>query len=246
MILVPVVVEKNIKSVMEDNSVYKDIYYVAVKLFIEDSEGNLLILKDVFGDWDLPGGRLRNNDFKVGLRDIVKRKVKEELGNSFSYILMSPVVYFRHERDEVINPNKKEKKRIFAIGYRAKFTGGEIHLGKNHCEYKWVPKFNFEPDKYFTGGWLKGLEEYLKKFGEKTVSLKLGIYQHFKGGKYEVLGVVKHSETSEEMVLYKHLDDGTLWVRPKSMFLETVQKQGKKIPRFKFISQLKDDKESKF
>lgn len=79
-----------------------------------------------------------------------------------------------------------------------------------------------------------------------SASIKLGIYQHFKGGKYQVLGVVKHSETLEEMVLYKHLDDGALWVRPKTMFLETVEKQGRKLPRFKFISEGKDDKESKF
>jgi len=76
--------------------------------------------------------------------------------------------------------------------------------------------------------------------------IKLGIYKHFKGEKYEVLGIVKHSETLEEMVLYKHLDDGVLWVRPKNMFLETVEKERRKIPRFRFISEAKDGKESKF
>lgn len=66
-------------------------------------------------------------------------------------------------------------------------------------------------------------------------SIKPGIYEHFKGGRYKVLGVARHSETLEELVLYEHLDDQTLWVRPLAMFLEEVDKDGYKGPRFKFI-----------
>lgn len=72
--------------------------------------------------------------------------------------------------------------------------------------------------------------------------VKLGKYEHYKGPFYEVLGVVRHSETLEEMVLYKQLDDGhgflknTIWVRPKEMFLEKVEINGKKVPRFKYVS----------
>jgi len=66
--------------------------------------------------------------------------------------------------------------------------------------------------------------------------MKLGKYQHFKGNQYEVLGIAKHSETQEELVLYKALDDeGKLWVRPESMFLEEVDFNGKKVKRFKYI-----------
>ena len=58
--------------------------------------------------------------------------------------------------------------------------------------------------------------------------LKLGLYQHYKGKLYKVIGVVKHSETLEDMVLYKALYEGEfptgqLWVRPKKMFLEEVE-----------------------
>lgn len=72
-------------------------------------------------------------------------------------------------------------------------------------------------------------------------SLKLGKYKHFKGKPYEVIGLVRHSETLEELVLYKALYDSeefgkdTLWVRPLEMFLESVYIEGKAIPRFKFI-----------
>ena len=60
-----------------------------------------------------------------------------------------------------------------------------------------------------------------------------GIYQHYKGGLYEVLHVAKHSETQEEMVIYKSINDDQIWARPKSMFLESVMHNGLYIPRFK-------------
>lgn len=67
---------------------------------------------------------------------------------------------------------------------------------------------------------------------------KSGIYLHYKGKKYLTLGVAKHSETLEEMVVYVNLyenDHGNLWVRPLKMFQEKVEIDGKKVPRFKFI-----------
>lgn len=72
--------------------------------------------------------------------------------------------------------------------------------------------------------------------------LKLGKYQHYKGNLYEIVGVARHSETLEELVVYKALytsEFGTnaLWVRPKQMFLEEVVIEGKKVPRFKYIGE---------
>ena len=68
--------------------------------------------------------------------------------------------------------------------------------------------------------------------------MKLGKYQHYKGNFYEVLGVARHSETLEELVVYRALyhhevyGDNSLWVRPKAMFLETVVVEGKAVLRF--------------
>ena len=68
--------------------------------------------------------------------------------------------------------------------------------------------------------------------------IKIGKYEHYKGGQYEVLGIAKHSETMEEFVVYKALyDEGELWVRPLKMFLEEVEFKGKKVPRFKYIGE---------
>ena len=64
--------------------------------------------------------------------------------------------------------------------------------------------------------------------------LKLGKYKHYKGKDYEVIGLARHSETLEDLVVY--LDDKQrLWVRPLKMFTEDVKIEGKKVPRFKYI-----------
>jgi RimJ/RimL family protein N-acetyltransferase len=61
-------------------------------------------------------------------------------------------------------------------------------------------------------------------------------YKHYKGNKYVVVGVAKHSETLEELVVYRAChDDDDLWVRPKEMFLEDVEVDGKKMPRFELV-----------
>ena len=63
-----------------------------------------------------------------------------------------------------------------------------------------------------------------------------GIYKHFKGNRYRVLGVAKHSETLEEFVVYQALyGDGGLWVRPKDMFFEEIERDGVRMKRFEFI-----------
>lgn len=68
-------------------------------------------------------------------------------------------------------------------------------------------------------------------------SLPLGRYRHYKGNEYDVLGVVRHSETLEPLVLYRPRDnDSGLWVRPFAMFTETIDIDGKVQPRFNRIS----------
>ena len=65
------------------------------------------------------------------------------------------------------------------------------------------------------------------------VDIKPGIYRHFKGNRYEVIGMAKHSETLEPMVVYRALyGDGELWVRPAAMWNETIQRDGKTFQRF--------------
>ena len=70
------------------------------------------------------------------------------------------------------------------------------------------------------------------------MELKPGIYRHFKGNLYRLIGVASHSETLEPMVVYQALYGGQgLWVRPAAMWTETVNKDGYSGPRFTFIEE---------
>lgn len=67
------------------------------------------------------------------------------------------------------------------------------------------------------------------------MSIELGLYKHYKGNTYEVIGIAKHSETLEEMVVYKatYQPEGeNLWVRPLAMFMETIVVEGVEKKRF--------------
>lgn len=70
----------------------------------------------------------------------------------------------------------------------------------------------------------------------KQTYVPLGKYRHFKGNEYEVIGIAKHSESSEEFVVYRALyGEQELWIRPLSMWTETVERDGKQQPRFTYL-----------
>ncbi len=81
---------------------------------------------------------------------------------------------------------------------------------------------------------------YSMRLNDEThqqANMKPGRYRHFKGKDYIVLGVARHSETEEELVVYRQdYGDHGLWVRPKQMFLESVEVDGLDMPRFEFIA----------
>jgi hypothetical protein len=67
-----------------------------------------------------------------------------------------------------------------------------------------------------------------------------GYYRHYKGKKYLAIGLAKHSETLEPLVIYISLyenETSQIWARPLEMFIDEVELDGKKIPRYKFISE---------
>jgi len=78
------------------------------------------------------------------------------------------------------------------------------------------------------------------EFSREAKNLKLEKYEHYKGNQYEILGVVRHSETLEELVVYRALyDEGQIWVRLLKTFLEEVEVDGKKIPRFSPVEKIR-------
>ena len=72
--------------------------------------------------------------------------------------------------------------------------------------------------------------------GMKNTEIETGRYRHYKGNQYTVIGVARHSETEEELVVYRQeYGDRSLWVRPLQMFMETIDVEGKELPRFQFL-----------
>jgi hypothetical protein len=68
--------------------------------------------------------------------------------------------------------------------------------------------------------------------------IRAGRYRHYKGRDYEVIGVARHSETEEEMVVYRMLyGDFSLWVRPLAMFAGEVEAEGRRVPRFAYVGE---------
>ena len=70
------------------------------------------------------------------------------------------------------------------------------------------------------------------------IAIRPGRYRHFKGNEYEVLGVARHSETGEELVVYRALyGEHGLWVRPAAMWNETVERNGQTYVRFTYVGE---------
>jgi hypothetical protein len=70
------------------------------------------------------------------------------------------------------------------------------------------------------------------------VSVRPGRYRHYKGNDYIVLGIARHSETEEELVVYRQdYGERGLWVRPRVMFEEQVEVDGRQVPRFAFVGE---------
>ena len=75
------------------------------------------------------------------------------------------------------------------------------------------------------------------EFSEEAKNLKIGTYEHCKGNRYKVLGVGRHSETLEEMVIYQaQYGDFDIYIRPLNMFIEKITINEKEVSRFKFIN----------
>ena len=70
----------------------------------------------------------------------------------------------------------------------------------------------------------------------------LGRYRHYKGPEYSVIGFARHTETEERLVLYIPLyGEGECWARPLSMFMEYIEHEGQRVPRFKLVQTLRED-----
>jgi len=149
-------------------SMAKDEYLVAVKLLLFKDD-KLLILKDQWGSWDIPGGRIRRDQFEIPLETILREKIDVELGKEIKYELGNIATSIRLERQEVGRAGKKV--RIFAVCYEAKYIGGNINIGEYIPYYEWIDLRNANLDDYSEGdSWVTKLKDYQKKYKHQFIA----------------------------------------------------------------------------
>lgn len=165
------------------------------------------------GSWAFPGGHL---EYGESYEDCAQREVWEEAG-----ITIKNIRFITATNDFF----PQEQKHYITIYVRAELQAGDV--------------VNKEPDKLVQWGWFSWDNLPQPLFLPLQNLLKQGfhpyknVYQHYKGNFYEVVGEALHTETKEEVVLYRGLHHHTLFVRPKKMFYENVTIGSQTIPRFK-------------
>lgn len=154
-----------LKHAIDNQSLKKrhiDLFQITQKLLIVNNQNQLLILKAaVHGLYDLPGGRLDMQEFEIPLPECLKREALEELGENVKLeINYNPIVLSRELLwDKILKQD--HYRRIFIVGYEARYLGGEIKLSDEHESYKWVDIKTFDPSGQFRPGHGALVQEFL-------------------------------------------------------------------------------------
>ncbi|GEM_PF-871702 len=177
------------------------------------------------GTWGLVGGHL---EFGESPEQCAKREAQEEAG-----ILIENVRFLNITNDFYENENKHYV-TIFMVADLFEGEARSMEPDRFH-EWKWcswddLPIPLLDPLMQLKN---KGITPFPK---EKNV--QKGLYKHYKGHLYEVLGSANHSESLEELVVYKSLTDNKIWVRPREMFEQKVKVGDAEVARFVLISPL--------
>lgn len=146
----------------------KAAYSVAVKVILRDGD-KILLTHDIWNTWELPGGRIRVDEFQKDLAEVVRRKLGEELGNDIKYSDLKPTgTFFQVSRIEETGDLSEKEVKIFAIGYEAKFDGGVITIGDSHDKFEWFDINELDPLELQDNDWMRGLQDYLDKIRSKN------------------------------------------------------------------------------
>ena len=141
----------------------RDWYQVSLKLILKNKKGEVLVLKTLetgnfAGYHDLPGGRIDTDELSVPFEDILKREVREEVGDIDFRMHLTPVAiarasFIRREKDI----------RILYLFFEANYIDGNVTISNEHADYLWVDLNIINPTTYFLPGIREGIEMYMKK-----------------------------------------------------------------------------------
>ncbi|HBD05761.1 TPA: hypothetical protein DCZ32_04875 [Candidatus Uhrbacteria bacterium] len=132
-------------------------YNVGLKVLIKKGNEFLFLTNSKNGYFDLPGGRIDNNEHEKPLSEIIEREVTEELGNEFRYKLGKLIFSFRRHFE---NKNL----HVFLAVYEAEYLSGDIQLSNEHDGYKWMnPKnINLKEENFFSKEEYKAFKTFFK------------------------------------------------------------------------------------
>ena len=141
-----------------------DKYQVSLKVFLKDSEGRVLLLRnpdddmEYSGYYDLPGGRINTDEFNTPLMDILRREINEELGDIKADIDPRPVSL---TRSAISGPSGEI--RILYVLHEGKYLGGEIKLSSEHQSLLWIKPDEIDVKKFFKPIHHNAMNSYFKK-----------------------------------------------------------------------------------
>ena len=145
----------------------KDFYQVSLKLLLKNKKGEILALKGIdngsyAGYYELPGGRIDTDEFRIDFIEILKREALEEMGNSDFKINPKPVAIGRHLVPASMTSLHKDT-HILIVFFEAEYFGGDIKISDEHLDHKWFNLKEIDLEKYFKSGILEGIKMYLGK-----------------------------------------------------------------------------------
>jgi len=144
----------------------KDFYQISQKLILENSLGEILLLKALerhgtyAGFYDFPGGRIHTDEFTVPLVKILEREVNEEIGQVRYKLNPRPVAISRHLIPAHISSLKRDVHVLYLM-YEADYISGDIVISDEHAAYQWIDLTKADPAKYLKLGNLEGVLIYL-------------------------------------------------------------------------------------
>ncbi|MFZ2310837.1 MAG: nucleotide exchange factor GrpE [Patescibacteria group bacterium] len=192
----------------------------AINGYLVNKSGEILLLKESGGHlWLALSGLIKDLEPVVAL----KNKAQKELS-----LQINDALFFDAGLVDNILMNR----------YLVTDYSGELKLGNKYEKFRWVPLEKVAE----TEDVCPYVKSAVNKILKIMMTIKPGIYKHYKGGEYKVLTEAKNSETKEVEIVYQDTsDESKVWVRSKAMFLEEVETDGEAKPRFEFIKESEED-----
>ncbi len=147
-----------------------DQYQISLKVLLKNKEGKILLLrpdpKSTWGQggfYDLPGGRIDEEEFTTNFEKILTREIKEECGEVDVRIYPQPIGLGRHAITKT-NPNPAHwGKHVLYVVFGAELLSGDVATSNEHVGHEWVSLDGMDLEKYFTSGILEGVKMYLRR-----------------------------------------------------------------------------------